>query len=496
MTTSVLPISNIINVTVTTTPSGLAERNVNSLGLFTTESPSNLNPFGTYVSAQQVASDYGTASVTAQMANAIFAQTPNILSGNGRLVIIPLLSSVSATSGDFTTADISANIANLIAVTDGDLRATIDGVNYDLTNVNLTGATNLTGINTILNNLLVNAICTVENDNSLMFQSKKVGADADVVLTALPSGSGTDLAAAGLLNVSAGSETSGTDASGETIQDAVTRTAGQVGYVPIITNLDMEDDVIEALSDFIQPRDNMFLHHVSSTVDVTASDGIVNTVTDSGNTRTRLLLYTESLAEANLFKAAYSGRAYSVDFFGAGTSQTLQLKQLATITPDSGITQTLYNQAQEAGADVYVSFEGVPSIESTGGNDFFDNPYNDLALKFALETAGFNYLRQTNTKVPQTEQGMNGLKTEYANVLERFVRSGVVAPGTWTSSETFGNPDIFRENISNSGYYIFSVPITQQAAVQREARQAPLVQIGVKRAGAIHRGNVLVLVND
>jgi len=62
---------------------------------------------------------------------------------------------------------------------------------------------------------------------------------------------------------------------------------------------------------------------------------------------------------------------------------------------------------------------------STGGNDHFDNPYSDLALKFALETAAFNFLRQTNTKVPQTESGMNGLKNAYTQVLERFIRNGL-----------------------------------------------------------------------
>ena len=63
-------------------------------------------------------------------------------------------------------------------------------------------------------------------------------------------------------------------------------------------------------------------------------------------------------------------------------------------TPDLGISQTLYVQAEAAGVDLYVSYDGVPSVYSTGGNDFFDNVYSDLALKFALETAGFNFLSE------------------------------------------------------------------------------------------------------
>ena len=99
---AILPITNIINVTITNTPQGLSEKNVNSLALFTHEPTVSLDPYTVYVSANQVAVDYGTNSLTAKMANAIFAQTPNIRSGNGRLVIIPMQSAVSALPGDFT----------------------------------------------------------------------------------------------------------------------------------------------------------------------------------------------------------------------------------------------------------------------------------------------------------------------------------------------------------------------------------------------------------
>src|SRR5262249_15004355 len=101
---SILPVSNIINVTITNTPSGLNEKNVNSVALFTEETPDNLDPYQIYVSAAQVAEDYGTESKTAAMANALFAQAPNVLTGDGRLVIIPLQQAVSATEGTLSTA--------------------------------------------------------------------------------------------------------------------------------------------------------------------------------------------------------------------------------------------------------------------------------------------------------------------------------------------------------------------------------------------------------
>lgn len=489
---SILPVNNIINVTITDTPSGLTEKNVNSLALFTNEATTSINPFEVYISAAQVAEHFGTSSKTAQMANAIFSQTPNLRTGDGRLVIIPMPTAVSATGGSFTSPDISANLADIIATTDGDLQVTVDSVDYNLTLLDFSGAETFADVAQILQNRLVNAKVTATADG-IKIESKKVGTSSTVTIGAASGGTGTAMEGAGYFNGAGGTEATGGNSSGETILEAIARTAGDVGYVGIITALNLEDTAIDAIGDGVQAMDKMFLHHVSSTADIA---GIGTTVQQAGNTKTRILLHTAGQTEANLFKAAYAGRLFSVNYSGSFTAQTMNLKQLATITPDTGISQTIYEAAEIAGVDLYVSYDGVPSVYSTGGNDFADNPYADLALKFALETGGFNFLRQTNTKVPQTEAGLNGLKAAYGNVLERFVRNGSIAAGSWTSSETFGDPEIFKQNILESGYYIYSIPITLQSAVEREAREAPLIQIAIKRAGAIHTSDVIVLVND
>ena len=489
---SILPISNIINVTITNTPSGLTEKNVNSLALFTTEPSDSLEPYGIYVGASQVAEDFGTNSVTAQMANAIFAQTPNLRSGGGRLVIIPLIAAVSATRGNFVTPNISANVNDILSVTSGDLKVTVNGTAYNLTGLNFTNCADLADVAKVLGAALVEVNVTA-TETALTFTSKKVGSSSSVALAAVSGGTGTALNGAGYFNAAGGTPTAGANSSGETILAAIARTNGAVGYVPVITNLALEDSAILAIANGIQAQDHMFLHHLSSVQDIA---GIGTTVSDAALTRTRLMLYTTSPDAANLMKAAYAGRAFSVNFTGSFTAQTMNLKQLASITPDLGISKTIYAQAETAGVDLCVSYDGVTSVLSTGGNDYFDNPYSDLALKFALETAGFNFLRQTNTKVPQTESGMNGLKSAYSQVLERFIRNGCLAPGSWTSSETFGDPQIFKNNVLTRGYYIYSLPIVQQSASEREQRKAPLVQIAVKRAGAIHTSDVIVLVND
>lgn len=492
--TNILPISTIINVTISQTPQGLSTPNVNSLAIFTNEAPINpatYGAFGTFVSPSAVASAFGTGSVTANMANAIFSQVPNILSGNGQLVIIPMLNAVSATKGKFISANITANIAALAAVTNGNLGVTVNGTVYNLANLNFTGATTLAQIAAIIQNALPAGINVTAQANTITFFSDKVGAASTVAL-GVYAGGGTDLTSAGLLNTAAGAATAGINSSGETIGAAITRTAGLVAFCPFMTTLNLEDAAVIAAATAVQALDNLFFHHFSSLTDIA---GVITTIQQATDTKTRCLLYTPGQTSGNLMKAAYAGRACSVDFTGSNTDSTMNLKTLATITPDPGISQSVFATLNAAGADAYCSFAGLPGVYSSGGNDYWDNQYANLALKFAMQTAVFNYLKQTNTKVPQTEPGMNGLKAAVIGIMQQFVTNGELAPGQWTSSETFGDPQIFNNNILQNGYYVYSQPVIQQNAAQRAARIAPLVQAAGKRAGAIQSANILVVLN-
>lgn len=92
-----LSITNVITVSVAQAPAGLVPYNTSNLALFTREEydPETFGDAGykVYTSPSDVATDFGTDSVTYKMALAVFSQQPNILAGGGKLVIIPFLSS-------------------------------------------------------------------------------------------------------------------------------------------------------------------------------------------------------------------------------------------------------------------------------------------------------------------------------------------------------------------------------------------------------------------
>jgi Protein of unknown function (DUF3383) len=494
-TVTSLNLSNVINITLSGLPSGAVVKNVNNLALFTNEAPTNADTYRAYIDAGSVATDYGTSSVTAAMASAVFSQNPNILSGGGQLIIIPLVAAVTATAGTATTVSIAANLANIIAVTNGYFKVTVNAVARNLTGLNFSGCATLMDIAQVLENAMVDCNVGVDSTTSptkLVFKSKKFGTSSTVTLSA-GTGSGTDLAVATLIIIAGATLTTGVNASGESIATAITRTSSVVSYCGVVTNLNMEDAVKTALATTIQALDMIYFEAWSDpSADIT---GAITTIKNATNYKTRCLLYSTSTTLATLAKAAYAGAALSVDFTGSNTTLTMNLKPLSGVTADYNINQTYYNNAATAGADLYVNYEGVPGVVSNGANLYFDQIYARTALKFALVVAGFNYLRQTNTKVPQTEDGMNGLKGAYRKVMTQFVNNGYFGLGlTWTSSQVFGSVADFYRNITDMGFYMYSAPIALQASSDRALRKAPLVQMAGKEAGALHSSNVLVTV--
>ncbi len=239
----------------------------------------------------------------------------------------------------------------------------------------------------------------------------------------------------------------------------------------------------------------MIGYFVSYTESDLVSSGTLISVQQAGYTQSRTLFYDDVLTSALVYMAAYASLLQSVNYAGSNTCLTMNLKSLSGISPDPNITQTVYNNAKICGADVYPSIAGVAKCQSFGANDFSDNQTNLQAFAAALRVAYFNVLAQTDTKIPQTENGMNLIKGAIQAVCQQFVSNGFLAPGVWTSPTTFGNQVSLLQNVAQFGYYIYSQPISQQSPANRSARIAPPIQIAAKYAGAEQTGSVIVYVN-
>jgi hypothetical protein len=491
-----ISVDNIVTVSTTILQSGLQTPNVNSLALFSTETPNFIDTYRIYGSSKEVELDFGTNSITKQMADAIFSQNNNVLTGRGRLVIIPMQNSVSATSSKVQTLNLTTNLAALKLVTSGDLRITSNGINYDVIGIDLSKAVTLNDIADLLQKKVPNVLITSDG-TTITFTSKKVGLLSTISVIALPSGANTNLAISTLLNTANAITTAGTNALGETLVSAIARVQNDVQFKTVITNLEMEDAVILATAPSIQSQKYIFIHHFVDLIYFELNQ-VPDTIRLAKNNLTRCLAYTKDFTSANLMKSAYASLFCSVNFAGNLLDTTMNLKSLITILPDNNINLTLQNKAKIVGLDLYygLSESNTGAIYSSQGNYYADVIRSEIALSLDIQYNVVNALITTNTKIPQTNEGMQILINAVLLSCRKFVNNGVLAAGTWNGQTPFGDGADFKRNITTQGFYIYQDSIALQPQIDRENRIAPQIYIAVKLAGAVHTSTIGIVIQQ
>ena len=284
----------------------------------------------------------------------------------------------------------------------------------------------------------------------------------------------------------------------ETTAAAISRLSSQIYFEGILTTKDLEDEEAGEASAAVEATDDQIFFLPSSDVNaLQSSNGLFYKLRN--NNQTKCLLYTSGAdddtkkANAKLFAAAYASRGLSVNYSGSNTCITMNLKDLTGIEADTNITETILQQCADLGVDCFPSIAGLAKVLSNRGDGlYFDQVANRIWLTSTIQTNVFNVLATTRTKIPQTEQGMNLLKSAIYDTFDQAVTNGMIAPGQWNSSDTFGNLEDFHRNILETGYYIYSTPITEQAQAEREQRKAPFIQCAGKEAGAIHNSDIMI----
>lgn len=378
-------ISNVINTSISQAPGGLEGYNVNSFLYLSAVQPVskwNTETYRIYKAATDVGKDFGTDSSTYKDAVMIFSQKPNLLAGNGYLVIAPL-------------------------------------------------------------------IVTGESPSEVV----------------------------------------------ESLSDALNRVKAQIYFGGWMTNKKAEAEEVIAAAQLNETLESIYLLGSGDAADFTAETGLFDKVSKLSLSRTKLLYYgdsTENLDNMRGFVSAYAGRGFSVNFAAQNSTITMNLKDLVGVSPDSTVTEAIYQNAEQLGVDMYVAYNGLPKIVSNGNPLYFDDIYNRLWFELTMRVELFNALATTSTKIPQTETGMNNLKSAARAVCQRGVYNGFMAPGTWNGTDTFGDQDDFYRNIEDFGFYVYSAPVSQQSQSERETRVAPVVQVACKQAGAIHKMNLII----
>lgn len=198
--------------------------------------------------------------------------------------------------------------------------------------------------------------------------------------------------------------------------------------------------------------------------------------------------------------ASMFGRMFSVDFTAQNSTIALMYKQQPGVTAEV-LTDTQANALQAKNINVYAGYTNDTSIIQYGvvsSGNYIDEIWGLDWFQNAVQTAVYNLLYTSGTKIPQTDAGQNQLLSSCSAVCGNTpggaVYNGLAAPGTWNSSTTFGSLQIGQ--FLTLGYYIYAPSVDTQSESDRAARTAPPIQIALKLAGAFATADVVVTVNQ
>lgn len=471
-------IKNVINVSVSELGAGLGEFNTSNLAAMTSEP--NADSFGSkgykvYLESSEVAVDFGSDSVVAKQASSIFSQSKNILTGGGVLVVCPLKA--------------PTQVLTFVGVPDsGDFKISFAGTETSVINWDVLSKPK--EAQAIIREIvgLENVVCSsneVAQTLTLEFQGESTQRPTVTIVDNTVVDDATDPVTI--------TPTQGIEK--ESFLEAVMRAEQLVQFFGVISAEILSDIEITETSNYIQSVRKMFFPASNVIASIEPLTGIFGKIQELGNDQTRCLYYGGTELDACLFSSAYAGRALSTNFNANASTQTMHLKDLSGIAADLTIGQTQIQTCKDTGVDLYISIQGVAKVFTSGGNSFFDRIYNKLWFIGKLSINAFNVLAQTSTKIPQTDEGVAILTNAYRNACEIAIVNSYIARGEWNSPDTFGNLEDFKANIRERGYYIYSTPLALQSAVAREDREAPIAQIAIKEAGAIHSADIIININ-
>lgn len=495
-------ISNVINVALIPEGETAARDNMNVVAVMTSQQTgplSSANRYQSYRNAQSVADDFGTGSAAYDHAVAFFGTTPNAVNFGGSLVMgywRGASEDVDATAATLTGPQLveTTAVSQLQQISDGSFDIDVDGSTVSVGSVDFQGVTSLSDAATILNTEVTGA--TVTEDNlKIVITSDTTGATSALTYATDP---GTGTYVGNILGLSAGS--GGTLVQGaasdtltaETKEDAVTELLSQVNvkgitFIDQPTDSEAEDLAAQAQANSILMYD---VFSGSEYLDADISTNVVWKIKLASQTNYRCLY---SASGNRKLATSYMARTHAVNFNATNSALTMQLKTLSVAA--ESYTQTQLDKAKTVGLDVYTTSKNVPVVLTSGANDFVDNRYNLLGFIDAVQTDEFNLLKSTGTKVPQTTAGVQNLIDTLEKTARGFANAGVIAPGVWTSSDSFGDLDTFKRNIEQNGFYVLAGDLADQPQSDRAARKSPVIQVAIKNAGAVHSANIIINFN-
>lgn len=487
-----LDVSRIITTSVNLAPLAAQFANVDSLLIMGDSTVIDVaQRIRSYNGLDEVAADFGTSAPEYLAADNFFSQKP----APTQLYIGRWAH--AATPGILHGGSLSATqqaLANFTAITSGGFSVTIDGSVHHLASINLSGATNLNGVATLVQAALPSGVLCIWGAVNQRFDiiSSTTGTSSTLSFATAPS-SGTDISALlGLTSTQGGNLVGGIAAESALTAVTILDDLTTQWYGLMFASPDIVDGDSTSIAAYIEATFHIFgiSTQEASALNPNTSSDIGSLIMAGGYTRTFVQYSSSSpYAVASMF-----GREFTVDFNANNSTITLMFKQEPGVIPET-LTATQADTLTAKRYNYFVNYDNNTAIIQNGvmgGPAYIDEIHGLDWLANAIQTNLYNQLYQSPTKIPQTDQGTHLLVTTVEATCAGAVNNGLVAPGTWTT-QGFGT--LNEGDFMPTGYYVYAPPVSTQASADRAARKSVPIQVAVKLAGAIQSVDCIINVN-
>ncbi|HET6804878.1 MAG TPA: DUF3383 domain-containing protein [Frateuria sp.] len=490
-----LSVSDVVNVQVVMSPLAAAVRNFGALLILGDSSVIDTDErIREYSTLDAVADDFGSSATEYKAAALFFGQSPQ------PSVVYVGKWAQAATAGRLLGGALSTAeqvVTNFSGIADGAMDISVDGTAKSLSALDFTGVTNLNGVASVITTAFAGAASVVWDSvySRFVVTSTTTGTTSAVSFATAPA-TGTDVSALlGLTSADGGRVVAGIAA--ETLVAGVQALANKsndwYGLYVAAASAPGDSDVL-AVAEYVEGASPSRIYGVttqaSAVLDSAQTTDIASQLKALKYKRTFVQYSSSSpYAAASLF-----GRAFTVDFTANNTVITLKFKQEPGVAAET-LTESQAAALKAKNCNVFVAYNNDTAIVKEGvmvNGYFFDEVHGTDWLQNDLQTAVYNLLYTSPTKIPQTDAGVNQVVTEVDKRLDKSVTNGLVAPGVWNAP---GFGALSQGQTLAKGYYTYASPVADQSQADREARKAPAMQVAIKLAGAVHFAGIVVNVN-
>lgn len=478
-----LPVSKVVGVKILSTPTFPARK---GFGLLNIIGNGQYLPVGDrirfYSDMTGVSADFPSTSEEYKAANIFFSQSPSPTQ-----VAISRRFDVAVGGQLLGSVNASQVITDYTAITNGGFDIKIDGVNKQVTALNLSGCANLNAVAAAIQTKLValsaGTTC-VWSGKRFILTSGTTGIASTMAFATAPTGAGSPVDVSGLLGLRVqdlGYYTAGVAI--ETMTDSLNalQQLNQSWYGFVFTAEATEAQLKEGMA-WAEARIKIFGYTTSASnvQDATQSNDIATWAKNN--------LYRRSFGiwDDNDSYAVVSAmaRAFVVNFNEQNSTLTLKFKQLPGNTP---VNITDSQRLALTGKNInYYSYFGDSAMLAEGvmgSGNFFDEVHGIDWIQNAIETNVFGFFFTRTTKVAQTDKGVSSIVQQVEKALQQGVNNGLLAPGVWNGMDL---GEVKSGDFLSKGFYTYAQPVADQNLSDRQARKAPPIQILAKGAGAIH----------